>query len=125
MPCLPGDSLPGTTHMPVTHPVQPTCYMSARSKRAVQDSLQNALGRTLPNLVQKPRILVCAHSNAATDELLERVMRDGFAQAEVIPAACSPAAGNNGCRADILGIDGASYKWWIISGAADNISLAR
>lgn len=26
----------------------------------------------------KPRILVCAPSNAATDELLERILRDGF-----------------------------------------------
>ena len=97
------DSLPGTPHMPATQPVQPTCCLSARSKRAVQDSLQNALGRTLPNLVQKPRILVCAHSNAATDELLERVMRDGFAQAEV-GAECSCGARNNGCWADIQGI---------------------
>lgn len=32
----------------------------------------------LPTLSPKPKILVCAPSNAATDELLSRVMHDGF-----------------------------------------------
>ena len=31
-----------------------------------------------PASAPKPRILVCAPSNAATDELLERILREGF-----------------------------------------------
>lgn len=40
--------------------------------------MSDGLGRTLPNLARKPRILVCAPSNAATDELLQRIMDHGF-----------------------------------------------
>ncbi|GAX75224.1 hypothetical protein CEUSTIGMA_g2668.t1 [Chlamydomonas eustigma] len=49
-------------------------------------SVSSVMGNTLlelldlkaPSSAPKPRILVCAPSNAATDELLERVLRDGF-----------------------------------------------
>ena len=34
--------------------------------------------RSLPSQVEKPRLLVCAPSNAAADELLQRVMGGGF-----------------------------------------------
>ena len=44
--------------------------------------LAHALERRLPNLAAKPRVLVCAPSNAAADELLQRVMNDGFADAQ-------------------------------------------
>lgn len=40
--------------------------------------MSDGLRRTLPNLARKPRILVCAPSNAATDELLQRIMDHGF-----------------------------------------------
>ncbi|KAL3156802.1 hypothetical protein ABBQ38_001073 [Trebouxia sp. C0009 RCD-2024] len=40
--------------------------------------MTSGLSRTLPNLARKPRILVCAPSNAATDELLQRIMDHGF-----------------------------------------------
>ena len=40
--------------------------------------MSEGLSRTLPNLARKPRILVCAPSNAATDELLQRIMDHGF-----------------------------------------------
>ncbi len=45
------------------------------------DELEPLLERLLlavPSKAQRPRILVCAPSNAATDELLERILRDGF-----------------------------------------------
>ena len=35
-------------------------------------------GCSLPSLAEKPRLLVCAPSNAAADELLQRVMGGGF-----------------------------------------------
>ena len=38
----------------------------------------SAFERSLPGLARKPRLLVCAPSNAAADELLGRVMADGF-----------------------------------------------
>jgi len=47
--------------------------------------LQSALERRLPNLAAKPRVLVCAPSNAAADELLQRVMDAGFAGADGAP----------------------------------------
>lgn len=40
--------------------------------------MMSAFERSLPGLVPKPRILVCAPSNAAADELLQRVMNAGF-----------------------------------------------
>ncbi|EPS63203.1 hypothetical protein M569_11584, partial [Genlisea aurea] len=41
------------------------------------------LCRTLPKLCPKPRMLVCAPSNAATDELLARVLERGFIDGEM------------------------------------------
>ena len=43
----------------------------------IQAQMTSAFERR--ELVRKPRILVCAPSNAAADELLQRVMNDGFA----------------------------------------------
>ena len=37
-----------------------------------------AFTRSIPNLAAKPRLLVCTPSNAAADELLERVMDQGL-----------------------------------------------
>ncbi|KAL1329314.1 hypothetical protein AAHE18_12G031900 [Arachis hypogaea] len=48
----------------------------------LQNMNQNLL-RTLPKLVPKPRMLVCAPSNAATDELLARVLDRGFIDGEM------------------------------------------
>ncbi|CAJ2663447.1 unnamed protein product [Trifolium pratense] len=48
----------------------------------LQNMDQNLL-RTLPKLVPKPRMLVCAPSNAATDELLSRVLDRGFIDGEM------------------------------------------
>ncbi len=61
--------------------------------------LQSALERRLPNLAAKPRVLVCAPSNAAADELLQRVMDAGFAGADGAPPllVASPAPGS--CQA--------------------------
>ena len=39
--------------------------------------------RSLPNVAPKPRILICAPSNAAADELLQRIMTDGFHDVQV------------------------------------------
>ena len=38
---------------------------------------------SLPNVAPKPRILICAPSNAAADELLQRIMTDGFHDVQV------------------------------------------
>jgi len=58
--------------------------LAADARRGTEAaSLQHALVRRLPNLAAKPRVLVCAPSNAAADELLQRVMNDGFADAQV------------------------------------------
>jgi hypothetical protein len=47
---------------------------------ALQAQLVNGVA---PGLLRpKPQILVCAPSHAATDELLERVLRDGFVDGE-------------------------------------------
>ncbi|XP_044511262.1 uncharacterized protein LOC123229483 [Mangifera indica] len=48
----------------------------------LQNMDQNLL-RTLPKLCPKPRMLVCAPSNAATDELLARVLDRGFIDGEM------------------------------------------
>lgn len=53
--------------------------------------MTSGLSRTLPNLARKPRILVCAPSNAATDELLQRIMDHGFLDFKVSPPL-TPAA---------------------------------
>ncbi|KAK9026431.1 hypothetical protein V6N11_039270 [Hibiscus sabdariffa] len=53
---------------------------------SIDEVLQNMdqnLFRTLPKLCQKPRMLVCAPSNAATDELLSRVLDRGFIDGEM------------------------------------------
>lgn len=41
---------------------------------------RQAFERSIPNLAAKPRLLVCTPSNAAADELLERVMDLGLFQ---------------------------------------------
>ncbi|XP_010541131.1 PREDICTED: uncharacterized ATP-dependent helicase C29A10.10c [Tarenaya hassleriana] len=53
---------------------------------SIDEVLQNMdqnLFRTLPQLCAKPRMLVCAPSNAATDELLSRVLDRGFIDGEM------------------------------------------
>lgn len=49
----------------------------------VLQSMDQSLFRTLPKLCPKPRMLVCAPSNAATDELLSRVLDRGFIDGEM------------------------------------------
>ncbi|KAL5703926.1 hypothetical protein ACHQM5_022418 [Ranunculus cassubicifolius] len=49
----------------------------------VLQSMDQNLLRTLPKLCPKPRMLVCAPSNAATDELLTRVLDRGFIDGEM------------------------------------------
>ena len=44
--------------------------------------MKAALERDLPAMASKPRILICAPSNAAADELLQRVMDDRFADGD-------------------------------------------
>ncbi|VFQ78976.1 unnamed protein product [Cuscuta campestris] len=46
-------------------------------------NMDHNLFRTLPKLCPKPRMLVCAPSNAATDELLARVLDRGFIDGEM------------------------------------------
>lgn len=56
------------------------------SMGSIDEVLQNMdqnLLRTLPKLCPKPRMLVCAPSNAATDELLTRVLDRGFIDGEM------------------------------------------
>ncbi|GLT44917.1 hypothetical protein SLA2020_187900 [Shorea laevis] len=53
---------------------------------SIDEVLQNMdqnLFRTLPKLCPKPRMLVCAPSNAATNELLARVLDRGFIDGEM------------------------------------------
>ena len=53
---------------------------------SIDEVLQNMdqnLFRTLPKLCPKPRMLVCAPSNAATDELLAHVLDRGFIDGEM------------------------------------------
>lgn len=53
---------------------------------SIDDVLQKMdqnLSRVLPKLCPKPRMLVCAPSNAATDELLTRVLERGFIDGEM------------------------------------------
>ena len=52
-------------------------------RESCKESASSGLNRTLPNLARKPRILVCAPSNAATDELLQRIMDHGFKDFQV------------------------------------------
>ncbi|XP_058085569.1 uncharacterized protein LOC131232997 isoform X2 [Magnolia sinica] len=49
----------------------------------VLQSMDQNLSRILPKLCPKPRMLVCAPSNAATDELLTRVLDRGFIDGEM------------------------------------------
>ncbi|MCL7048360.1 hypothetical protein MKW94_000768 [Papaver nudicaule] len=57
--------------------------VSAGSIDEVLQSMDQNLFRTLPKLCPKPRMLVCAPSNAATDELLSRVLDRGFIDGEM------------------------------------------
>ncbi|XVF36750.1 hypothetical protein REPUB_Repub19eG0085300 [Reevesia pubescens] len=71
----------------------PESYKQANENNAdnvamgsIDEVLQNMdqnLFRTLPKLCPKPRMLVCAPSNAATDELLARVLGRGFIDGEM------------------------------------------
>ncbi|XP_078436793.1 uncharacterized protein LOC144707525 [Wolffia australiana] len=56
---------------------------AAGSIDEVLQSMDQSLLRTLPKLCPKPRMLVCAPSNAATDELLSRVLDRGFIDGEM------------------------------------------
>ncbi|XP_017701394.2 helicase sen1-like isoform X2 [Phoenix dactylifera] len=58
------------------------CVGSGSIDEVLQSMDQN-LFRTLPKLCPKPRMLVCAPSNAATDELLARVLDRGFIDGEM------------------------------------------
>ncbi|MCO5552817.1 hypothetical protein L7F22_006334 [Adiantum nelumboides] len=49
----------------------------------VLQKMDQNLARSLPKLCPKPRMLVCAPSNAATDELLTRVLERGFIDGEM------------------------------------------
>ncbi|XP_024515989.1 helicase sen1-like isoform X2 [Selaginella moellendorffii] len=49
----------------------------------VLQKMDKSLLRQLPKLCPKPRMLVCAPSNAATDELLSRVLDKGFMDGEM------------------------------------------
>lgn len=40
----------------------------------------------VPTAAARPRILICAPSNAAADELLQRIMNTGFSDAQVCSA---------------------------------------
>ncbi|KAJ4954203.1 hypothetical protein NE237_031035 [Protea cynaroides] len=57
--------------------------VSTGSIDEVLQSMDQSLFRTLPKLCPKPRMLVCAPSNAATDELLARVLDRGFIDGEM------------------------------------------
>ncbi|KAL7116638.1 hypothetical protein ACP275_03G016900 [Erythranthe tilingii] len=57
--------------------------VAAGSIDEVLQSMDHNLFRTLPKLCPKPRMLVCAPSNAATDELLSRVLDRGFVDGEM------------------------------------------
>ncbi|GFZ10031.1 P-loop containing nucleoside triphosphate hydrolases superfamily protein [Actinidia rufa] len=57
--------------------------ISAGSIDEVLQSMDQNLFRTLPKLCPKPRMLVCAPSNAATNELLARVLDRGFIDGEM------------------------------------------
>ncbi|XP_052134449.1 uncharacterized protein LOC127753031 [Oryza glaberrima] len=57
--------------------------VAAGSIDEVLQSMDQNLFRTLPKLCPKPRMLVCAPSNAATDELLARVLDRGFIDGEM------------------------------------------
>ncbi|XP_020575440.1 uncharacterized ATP-dependent helicase C29A10.10c-like [Phalaenopsis equestris] len=59
------------------------CSTNTGSIDEVLQSMDQNLLRTLPKLCPKPRMLVCAPSNAATDELLSRVLDRGFIDGEM------------------------------------------
>ncbi|CAH8364331.1 unnamed protein product [Eruca vesicaria subsp. sativa] len=58
-------------------------YVVSGSIDEVLQNMDQNLFRTLPKLCAKPRMLVCAPSNAATDELLSRVLDRGFIDGEM------------------------------------------
>ena len=57
--------------------------VAAGSIDELLQSMDQNLFRTLPKLCPKPRMLVCAPSSAATDELLARVLDRGFIDGEM------------------------------------------
>ncbi|CAM6105716.1 unnamed protein product [Calypogeia fissa] len=64
----------------------PTNNQASYENGSIDDVLQrmdDSLARMLPKLCPKPRMLVCAPSNAATDELLSRVLDRGFIDGEM------------------------------------------
>ncbi|RVW65542.1 Helicase SEN1 [Vitis vinifera] len=78
----------GKTHtvwgmLNVIHLVQYQHYYTALLKKVAPEKHGSNLFRTLPKLCPKPRMLVCAPSNAATDELLARVLDRGFIDVSV------------------------------------------
>ena len=76
----------GKTHtvkgmLNVWHLVQFQRYYATLAHELIgsRGSLEHqAFTRSIPNLAAKPRLLVCTPSNAAADELLERVMDQGL-----------------------------------------------
>ncbi|KAK9867986.1 hypothetical protein WJX84_009523 [Apatococcus fuscideae] len=79
----------------------------------------HAFTRSIPNLAAKPRLLVCTPSNAAADELLERVMdpglfqvkdgRGGFYKPNVVRAASTEAGIS--VRAQAVAVEHMSDAW--------------
>ncbi|XP_010917856.1 uncharacterized ATP-dependent helicase C29A10.10c [Elaeis guineensis] len=65
-----------------TSEINSECVGTGSIDEVLQGMDQN-LFRTLPKLCPKPRMLVCAPSNAATDELLARVLDRGFIDGEM------------------------------------------
>jgi senataxin len=57
--------------------------VAAGSIDELLQSMDQNLFRTLPEFCPKPRMLVCAPSSAATDELLARVLDRGFIEGEM------------------------------------------
>ena len=63
--------------MPSLHTTcSPACSSARLARLQVASSMLSNLGRAVEQT--KPRILVCTPSNAACDELLTRVMSEGF-----------------------------------------------
>lgn len=66
--------------------VNDTGSVHSEGAGSIDDVLQKmdeSLARILPKLCPKPRMLVCAPSNAATDEMLTRVLERGFIDGEM------------------------------------------
>lgn len=52
--------------------------LEAESLAAAMDAFESSMASAAAGAAPKPRILVCAPSNAATDEVLERILGQGF-----------------------------------------------